>query len=77
MSFALSPKSDQSSQIIQILEEFSGYNIIEMLNGDRINRLGNVITLTPTMHALFGALEIWFEEVPVSRVTSLLYEPLN
>ncbi|KAG2014398.1 hypothetical protein CC2G_011218 [Coprinopsis cinerea AmutBmut pab1-1] len=42
-----------------ILEEFGYNHILQELNGDRVNRLENVMTLAKDVHSDFDALAIW------------------
>jgi len=38
-----------------------GYAKLNELNGDKIYRLENVLTLTEELHGFMDALELWFE----------------
>ena len=55
------------------MSRFGGIHIDE-LNGQQINRVENILTLTPNLHALFGPLDVWLEAVEVS---SLVMETLK
>ncbi|KAF8968106.1 hypothetical protein BDZ97DRAFT_1800895 [Flammula alnicola] len=46
------------------LERFGQIDSIEELNGDKIHRLKNVLTLEPTILDCFDTLEIWLEKNP-------------
>ena len=48
----------------------------EMLNGNRIHRLENIITLQVVIHKLFDSLMLWFKPVDVC-VALLLYILIN
>ena len=51
--------------IYEILERFSGWKLLDQLNGEDINRIENVITLSIVAHHYFGKLEVWLEAVEV------------
>ena len=55
------------------MSRFGGIHIDE-LNGQQINRVENILTLTFGLHGLFGPLEVWLEAVEVS---SLVMETLK
>ena len=40
-----------------------GYHLLPDLNGDKINRLENVMTLSASIHELFDSLNFWLEEI--------------
>jgi len=43
------------------LLEMFGYAKLNELNGDKIHRLENVLTLTEELHSFMDSLELWFE----------------
>ena len=49
------------------MSRFGGIHIDE-LSGQQINRVENILTLTPNLHALFGSLYVWLEAVEVSSL---------
>ncbi|KAG8906720.1 hypothetical protein FRB99_006318 [Tulasnella sp. 403] len=49
-------------RVWQIIEMFSQVQLDEF-NGQDINRLENVLTLSSDLHSLFGELNIWFKPV--------------
>jgi len=59
-------KLDGKASVISMLSRFSGGEAVERLglNGQAINRLGNMLTLQPTLHTMFGEFNLWFEPVP-------------
>jgi hypothetical protein len=70
----LYPKIDRTAVTFETLKRFSGHDFLPELNGDRINRLGNVLTLDIGLRHLFGSQELWFEEIPVSSANILLFK---
>ncbi|KAG9080076.1 hypothetical protein FRC06_007102 [Ceratobasidium sp. 370] len=56
---------DEKAAVWAALRSFSGYNLLDELNGVAINRLANVITLSPDEHQAFGSLVCWLEAIEV------------
>ncbi|CAE6497453.1 unnamed protein product, partial [Rhizoctonia solani] len=56
-------RSGESTAFWAALSKFSGMDVANMLCGDNINRLGNVLTITPDDHGLFSGLCGWLEAV--------------
>jgi hypothetical protein len=52
----------------EILERFSGWKLLDQLNGDNINRIENVITLSIVAHHYFGKLDVWLDAVEVRTI---------
>ena len=44
-----------------MLERFGQISPVDELNGDKIHRLENVLTLDPSIHDWFDKLKIWLE----------------
>jgi len=55
---------ERSSRIFEILWRFGGIELTE-LNGTKINRLENILTLSTETRDLFGRLDMWFEPIEV------------
>ncbi|KAG8747313.1 hypothetical protein FRC10_001492 [Ceratobasidium sp. 414] len=53
----------RNADVWQVIEHFSGMELLAELNGQKINRLGNVLTLTMPEHNLFGKLHWWLEAI--------------
>ena len=52
-----------------MLKLFSGWDDIESeLRGDEINRIDNILTLSPEVHRFFGRMKGWLEAKEVSRL---------
>ncbi|EPQ51994.1 hypothetical protein GLOTRDRAFT_140473 [Gloeophyllum trabeum ATCC 11539] len=63
--FSDNEKLEYASRVWAVLERFGYPSIKDQLLGDRIHLLDNVLTLDPTMHSEFDALQIWFEATDV------------
>lgn len=48
---------------------YGGIDFRNELNGLRMNRLENGLTLARDLHGAFDQLDLWFEAVPVSTAT--------
>lgn len=61
-NLGLTPLSSQRHDIAKawdIIKCFGYPKIQEELKGFHIHSLRNILTLEPTMHSLFGSLELW------------------
>ena len=54
------------------MDRFGYADITDNVNGDKIHRLDNILTLDPGMHDHFDRLKIWFERT-VSILLFSLY----
>ncbi|KAG8744936.1 hypothetical protein FRC10_009171 [Ceratobasidium sp. 414] len=68
LPFSLSEGKDadqvrHSTNVWQLIERFSGIDLLLELGGQDINRLGNVLTLSMQEHKVFGALKWWLEAI--------------
>ena len=45
---------------------FGGIEGLEELQGTKMHRLSNGLTMATDIHACFDRMDLWFEEVPVS-----------
>jgi len=43
-----------------MMKRFGYDSLLDELNGAQVHRLENVMTLDPSVHAMFDQLEIWF-----------------
>jgi hypothetical protein len=50
--------------------------VISELNGEKINRMENVLTLSILMHYYFGRLDMWLEALEVCEITVLWEDKL-
>ncbi|KAH7906958.1 hypothetical protein BJ138DRAFT_1161323 [Hygrophoropsis aurantiaca] len=51
-----------SAGVWAVLQRFGLEYLMDELNGDKIHRLENIITLRPDLHSLFDTLDLWLEE---------------
>jgi hypothetical protein len=73
MSFYLSPRQlDYAASVWAVLDRFGYKELLKELNGTKIHRLENILTLSLEVHELFDTLKLWFEPatVPSSTVTA-------
>jgi hypothetical protein len=45
-----------------VIQRFGNVSVIDELNGEKINRLENIITMAMDVRDLFNQLLVWFEE---------------
>lgn len=45
------------------MESFGNIHVLNELNGDKINRLENILTLRSEFHFAFDCLALWFEAI--------------
>ncbi|PPQ70849.1 hypothetical protein CVT25_003949 [Psilocybe cyanescens] len=55
-----SAKQEYASTLWAIMHHFGYENLPDELNGSKVHRLENVMTLTPQFHIYFNKLDIWF-----------------
>ncbi|CAE6501122.1 unnamed protein product, partial [Rhizoctonia solani] len=56
-------RNGESTAFWAALSKFRGMDVANVLSGNNINRLGNVLTITPDDHGLFSGLCSWLEAV--------------
>ncbi|KZT06607.1 uncharacterized protein LAESUDRAFT_725698 [Laetiporus sulphureus 93-53] len=59
----VSDKVDYAAGVWTVLDMFGYREIREELEGSKIHRLENIMTLTTDIHDMMDCLELWFEEV--------------
>ncbi|KAA1472924.1 hypothetical protein DENSPDRAFT_839317 [Dentipellis sp. KUC8613] len=59
-----SAKVDYAASVHAILDRFGGINSIDELNGAKVHRLQNILTLGTSIHTSFDELDIWLEKIP-------------
>ncbi|KIY49502.1 hypothetical protein FISHEDRAFT_41664 [Fistulina hepatica ATCC 64428] len=55
-------KNAYAASVHAILDRFGGINSIEELNGSKVHRLENILTLDSNLHDSFNRLKIWLEK---------------
>ncbi|TFY67340.1 hypothetical protein EVG20_g3981 [Dentipellis fragilis] len=63
-------KNHYAASIHAIMDIFGGIESIEELNGSKVHRLENVLTLITPLHEYFARLKIWLEEDPTLHTGS-------
>ena len=58
-----------------IIEGFGNIDVLAELDGAKMHRLSNGLTLNVDVHLVFDNLKLWFEEVPVSNIKRFSFSP--
>ncbi|KAG8685523.1 hypothetical protein FRC11_010450, partial [Ceratobasidium sp. 423] len=63
LPFSLGTSQSEQAAAWAVFSSFSGIDLADLLGGNDINRLGNVLTMTASEHSDFGELRGWLEAV--------------
>jgi len=66
-----SKQAEYAATVMHILGHLGGIDMVNELNGDKVHRLENVMTITLGAHSLFDALFMWFEPTVCSWLVQL------